>query len=921
NKEGDAAFDGKEHDAEKPKSAVNLSPGSSALSGEKDDMTKRKDKGKSPVEYFLRNRELNADFEDYSEDSSNDVSATGPIVPTARQNYSNITNPTSAAGPSNSNTSPTHGKYSHRDAYQPPDILDREDIAYSDHENVGAKADFNNLETSITETKRVHQALKDPSWIEATQEELLQFKMQKVWILVDLLHGKRAIGTKWVYRNKKDERGIVVRNKARLVAQGHYQEEGIDYEEVFAPSAFLYGNIEEEVYVCQPPGFEDHDHPDKVYKVVKALYSLHQAPRAWYETLADYLLENGFHIGQIDQTLFIKKQKEDILLVQIYVKQKKDGIFIRQDKYVAKILKKFGLTEGKSASTPIDTEKHLLKDPDGEDVDVHIYRSMIGSLMYLTSSRPDIMFAWRGEKILPCGFKGWERPVTELGEWQEKKHIPKDLRSFTLACYINNVYFDNALADLEANVSVMPLSTYLNLGLGELAHTKLTVELANRTVKYPKGIVENVLVGIGKFVFPVDFIILDIPEHVKVPLILGSLFLSTSHAKIDVFKRKITLKVDDEKIIFKSVKLASSLIKRVYMLSLRERMELDLEARLMGETLVLNRSLDPFYEDFIELNDLKVPLELKKIQVDDLMPTVEEGEVVDKQMSEEVKARDDNTMVSKNFGYPNDYNQVVENMDPYLNDAMGEVELLDNTFSDSDHEDVNKHIKKVLEIVDLFHVPNITQDQIMLRFFHMSLTGVMSHWLRNKPSGSIKTWEDLKTKFLSKYCLPARTSKKIEEINNFQQEHDETLYQAWERFKELLMKCPRHYLMEIHEVMLFYNGLEVPTRYILDSKGVIPTKTAADAKVAIKEMAEYSQKWHNGTSRTKSTKTSDVLAAIQAQLNNLGKEIKKFNDKVYDAQVGYEQCKRPYYTKDFPLKENGKTLEEAYYTQFGPPFQ
>nr|GFD51315.1 hypothetical protein [Tanacetum cinerariifolium] len=113
-----------EHDAEKPKSAVNLSPSSSALSGEKDDMTKRKDKGKSPVEYFPRNRELNVDFEDYSEDSSNDVSATGPIVPTARQNYSNSTNPTSAAGPSNSNTSPTHGKSLHRDAYQPPDILD-----------------------------------------------------------------------------------------------------------------------------------------------------------------------------------------------------------------------------------------------------------------------------------------------------------------------------------------------------------------------------------------------------------------------------------------------------------------------------------------------------------------------------------------------------------------------------------------------------------------------------------------------------------------------------------------------------------------------------------------------------------------------------------------------------------------------------
>nr|GFB26873.1 hypothetical protein [Tanacetum cinerariifolium] len=129
--------------------------------------------------------------------------------------------------------------------------------------------------------------------------------------------------------------------------------------------------------------FKDPDYPDKVYKVVKALYRLHQAPRAWYETLANRLLDNGFQKGKIDQTLFIQRQKGDILLVQIYVddiifglqvKQKKDGIFISHDKYIAEILRKFGLTDGKSASTPIDTEKPLLKDPDGEDVDVHTYR-------------------------------------------------------------------------------------------------------------------------------------------------------------------------------------------------------------------------------------------------------------------------------------------------------------------------------------------------------------------------------------------------------------------------------------------------------------------------------------------------------------------------------------------------------------------
>ncbi|GJV79954.1 putative reverse transcriptase domain-containing protein [Tanacetum coccineum] len=182
----------------------------------------------------------------------------------------------------------------------------------------------------------------------------------------------------------------------------------------------------------------------------------------------------------------------------------------------------------------------------------------------------------------------------------------------------------------------MPLLTYLNLGLGELAHTKSTVELVDRTVKYPKGTAENVLVGIGKFVFPLDFIILDMPGDIKVPLILEKPFLSTAHAKIDVYKRKITLRVGKERIVFTSVKPASSLIKRVYMLSLRERMELDLEARLMGETLVLNRSLDPFFEDYIELNDLNEPFELRRNQGDDLIPTIKEGEVI-----EEFRTRDD----------------------------------------------------------------------------------------------------------------------------------------------------------------------------------------------------------------------------------------------------------------------------------------
>ncbi|GJS90820.1 retrovirus-related pol polyprotein from transposon TNT 1-94 [Tanacetum coccineum] len=238
----------------------------------------------------------------------------------------------------------------------------------------GPKDSGEMLYDSLQKTQE-SEALTDPSWVEAMQEELLQFKLQKV-----LDSGEKKQSKDWLHK-------------------------------MDVKSAFLYGTIKEEVYVCQPPSFEDPHFPNKVYKVEKALYGLHQAPRAWYETLSTYLIENGFRRGTIDKTLFIKKDKGDILLVQVYVddiisgstkkslcdefevQQKDVGIFISQDKYVAEILKKFGFVTVKTTSTPIETNKALVKDEEDEDVDVHLYRSMIGSLMYLKTSRPDIMFA------------------------------------------------------------------------------------------------------------------------------------------------------------------------------------------------------------------------------------------------------------------------------------------------------------------------------------------------------------------------------------------------------------------------------------------------------------------------------------------------------------------------------------------------
>ncbi|KAK1415001.1 hypothetical protein QVD17_30770 [Tagetes erecta] len=307
--------------------------------------------------------------------------------------------------------------------------------------------------------KNISEALQDNSWIEAMQEELLQFRKQEVWKLVDLPEGENAIGTRWLYKDKQDERGIVVRNKARLISQGYTQQEGIDYEEVFAPvaqleairvflayasfmkfkvfqmdvkGAFLYGPITDDVYVRQPPGFEDPEYPHRVYKLSKALYGLHQAPRIWYETLSKHLLEHGFSRGQIDPTLFMKRENEDLLCVQVYVddiifgstsssmckefeeimksrfqmssmgeinfflglqvKQSADGIFINQSKFVEKLLKKFKMQDCQTIRTPFDANCKIQPDPKGKSVDQTLYRSMIGSLMYLTASRPDIIY-------------------------------------------------------------------------------------------------------------------------------------------------------------------------------------------------------------------------------------------------------------------------------------------------------------------------------------------------------------------------------------------------------------------------------------------------------------------------------------------------------------------------------------------------
>ncbi|GJY87005.1 putative ribonuclease H-like domain-containing protein [Tanacetum coccineum] len=272
------------------------------------------------------------------------------------------------------------------------------------------------------EPSSVAQALNDSAWVEAMQEEMQQFINQKVWQLVPLPKGKFAIGTKWILKNKRDARGIVVRNKARLVAQGHRQEEGIDYDEVFAPvarieairlflafasymgfmvyqmdvkSAFLYGEIEEEVYVTQPKGFKDpHACLQSCESFVWSSSSTQgmvyvddiifgSTNQAWCDEF-EVLMKGEFEMSAMGELTFF---------LGLQVKQNPDGIFISQDKYVQDMLKKFDMENVRPATTPFEASKPKSKDEPDDAVNVHLYRSMIGSLMYLTASRPDIQFA------------------------------------------------------------------------------------------------------------------------------------------------------------------------------------------------------------------------------------------------------------------------------------------------------------------------------------------------------------------------------------------------------------------------------------------------------------------------------------------------------------------------------------------------
>nr|GEX19169.1 hypothetical protein [Tanacetum cinerariifolium] len=286
------------------------------------------------------------------------------------------------------------------------------------------------LTVSIMKPKSVKESLTDPAWIDTMQEQLHQFIRLDVWELVPSPGGIKPLTLKWLFKNKHDEENTMEAIRIFLAYAAH---KGFTVYQMDVKTAFLHGSLKEDVYVCQPEGFIDADHPIHVYKLKKVLYGLKQAPRAWYDELSMFLLQNGFFKGTIDLTLFTRHFNDNILVVQVYVddiifgsthpryatlfsdlmknhfemsmmgemtfflglqvNQSLNGIFINQSNYVNDILKKYSLNTCDIIGTPMDIKDKFDLDQIGSPIDATKYRSMIGALMYLMSNRPYIVHA------------------------------------------------------------------------------------------------------------------------------------------------------------------------------------------------------------------------------------------------------------------------------------------------------------------------------------------------------------------------------------------------------------------------------------------------------------------------------------------------------------------------------------------------
>ncbi|GJV51508.1 putative ribonuclease H-like domain-containing protein [Tanacetum coccineum] len=764
------------------------------------------------------------------------------------------------------------------------------------------------LDHVIVEPKKVIQALTYPSWIEAMQDELLHFKLQRVLDL-ETRQG-------WLHRV-------------------YTQEEGIDYDEVFA----LVVRIEAiRSYVYQPLGFEDLEFPNRVYKVEKILYGLHQAPRAWVKGLQ--------------------------------VTQKDDGIFISQDKFVDEILKKFGFLTVKTASTPMETSKPFLNDAKAKDGDVHLYRSMIGSLMYLTTSRPIIMFvvcACARFQVTPKishlhavkRIFRFLKGQPKLGLWYPKDS-PFDLEAYTDSDYagqqtiVSNstteaeyvvaasccgqvLWIQNQMLDYGYNF--MNTKIFINnesticIVKNPVFHSKTKhIEIRHHFIRdsNEKKLIQMIKIhtyrnvvdlltkafDIGRFQYLIataaDAIQVSIvgltyywyalTENPTIYVLLIQQFWNTATARtLDNGEMEITATID------RKVKIVSEASIRRHLkledsdgISNLPTTKIFVQLALMGSKktaweqfsiniataiicLTTNRTFNfskMIFDGMIFL-DYRVTLGFGSMGGLDLacptnrLPCHGGIQWVLGRITNSLPGVGTDRSPHKSLGTMARVDINTLTLEQYLalsreNQASGVVkleikgnvnfeiksqfmqELREDTFSENKNEDAHDHIDRVLNIVRLFNIPGVSQDVVLLRVFLFTLTGAAKRLLKG-----------LKTSITS--------SRK-----------------AMNRYTKL-------------------------------GNGPIPGMTPTQALTVRQTMADHSQKRHDGTSSKNidSNSNTDGLAVIVTKLDNLRRDMKKLKENVHAIQVGCQICKGPHLDKECPLNEEVKQVEEVNYGEFG----
>nr|GEZ93833.1 hypothetical protein [Tanacetum cinerariifolium] len=529
-------------------------------------------------------------------------------------------------------------------------------------------------------------------------------------------------------------------------------------------SAFLYGTIYEEVYVMQTLGFQDPEFPARVYKVEKAMYGLHQAPRAWYGTLSKYLLTNGFQRGIIDQTLFIRRQNGDFILVQVYlddiifgssnpqlcrefealmhekfqmsamgelnfflglqVLQKKDGIFLSQDKYVGDILKKFRYSDIRSANTPMDNENPWGKDGTGKDIDLYLYRSMIGSLMYLTASRPDIMFAvcaCARHQVTPkeCHLHAVKRIFRYLKD-SDFGGATQDRKSTTEGCQ----FLGRRLISWQyKKQTIMATSTTEAEYVAAASSCGQVLWIQNQLLNYGHHFIRDCF---EKKLISVDHIHTD--DNVA--------DLLTKHFDAGRFQYLV-----DEQAMRGYVK-GNHIIYTIFGRNHRR-----------SKQRIKNLDIDDLSEPVVTMADQRTMAQLLQAPTEGY----EDAIVVP-------------AITADNFELKHGLLTLVQN----------------KQFFEHDKEDPHAHVRYFNKITSTLKFSNVPNTSIKLMLFPFSLEVAAQIWLEKEPPRLIFTWDDLVSKFIN-------------------------------QFKDLLRACPHHGFSELHQLDTFYNALNSKDQDSLNS--------------------------------------------------------------------------------------------------------